>query len=342
MSTGPKLRRALLNSWYQETRWFTYLLLPFSLVFYSVQKIRYFLYQTGILKQTTFKVPVIVVGNLSVGGTGKTPLMASLANYLQSVGFKPGIVLRGYNGRAKNWPQIVSAQSDPCLVGDEAVFLAQQTRLPVVAAPRRVAAVQTLINHFSCDVVLSDDGLQHYALGRQVEIAVLDGKYRLGNGYCLPAGPLREPPSRLKQVDFVVVNGRSATQNEYAMQLIPDKLYKLLDPTQTWNMPLLEAVKVHAIAGIGFPQRFFETLTQLSFEVIPHPFPDHHLFSANDINLPDYPIIMTAKDAVKCQAFADERHWCLSVKAELTESFLSTICKKLGPASVVGAGRSLG
>lgn len=324
-----KLRVALLDSWYQKSRWFTYLLLPFSFIFAAIVFVRRKLYQWGIKKSTRFSVPVIVVGNLTVGGSGKSPLVAFLAQYFASKGYKPGIVLRGYKAKAKQWPQTVNSDSDPALVGDEALMLAQQTQVPIVAGPDRVVAVQQLLQEFNCDLVLSDDGLQHYALQRRIEIVVLDGKHGLGNGYCLPAGPLRETAQRLRAVNFVVLNGGIPKGNEYAMQLTPNKIYKLCDHTQSWALPLEQKTIVHAIAGIGFPERFFNSLSQLGFDVIPHPFPDHHDFSFVDIDLPDYPIIMTTKDAVKCQAFADKRHWCLGVQAELDPPFFTALERAL-------------
>jgi tetraacyldisaccharide 4'-kinase len=318
-------RSALLASWFQGPRYFTYLLLPLSFFFSILVFFRRCFYRFGIFPSQDFDVPVIVVGNITVGGNGKTPLVIFLANYFREKGYKPGIVMRGFKGKAKHWPHVVYPDTDTELVGDEAVMMAQLTQLPVVVAPDRVAAVRQLLDDFSCDLVLSDDGLQHYGLGRKREIAVLDGENRLGNGYCLPAGPLREPAGRLQQVDFVVVNGGAPKAGEYAMSLVPDKIYNLEDATQSWALPVKGGTKVHAIAGIGFPERFFNSLRQLGFEVIPHPFPDHYAFEFSDINLPDYPIIMTAKDAVKCQSFADERHWCLSVRAELGQDFLDRL-----------------
>lgn len=325
----PKLRLALLNSWYQQPRWFTYCLLPFSFIFSFVVLARRKFYQWGLIKSFGFKVPVIVVGNITLGGTGKTPLITALVQYLQTKDYKPGIVSRGYKAKNKLWPQVVKSDSDPVQFGDEAVMLAKQVRVPVVVSPKRVDAVKYLLNNFSCDLVLSDDGLQHYALQRDIEIIVIDGKVRLGNGYCLPAGPLRETAARLKENSLVVINGGQADAHEYNMQLVTDKLYNLMQPERLWSLPLTEKVKVHAVAGIGFPQRFFDSLTQLGFEVIPHSFPDHHDFSFADIDLPDYPIIMTAKDAVKCQAFADQRHWCLAVSAQIDPYFLNALEQQL-------------
>lgn len=306
-----------IKNWYKPPNFLSYLLFPFSAIYCLIINLRHLLYAWGLKKTYVLKVPVIVVGNLTVGGNGKSPLVIALAKHFKAQGIKVGIVTRGYKGRAKSWPQVVNADSDPIEVGDEAVMMAAQAEVPVVVAPNRVLAAQQLIQDFASELIISDDGLQHEALGRNLEIAVVDAQHRLGNGFCLPAGPLRESAKRLQRVDYVVVNGGVAKDHEFQMRLLPDLIYNLANPKQLWTLPLTQAVTVHAVAGIGFPQRFFDSLKQLGFICIPHEFPDHHQFTANDIDFSDFPIIMTAKDAVKCKAFADQRHWCLTVRAEV-------------------------
>lgn len=320
-----------------EQYWYTsnltsWLLLPLSWLFCLVVALRRLSYRFGLLYSYQMPVPVIVVGNITVGGTGKTPLVAWLVDYLIRNGFKPGVVSRGYGGKSKHWPERVTPDSDPQLVGDEAVLLARRTNCVMAVGPDRVAAVDLLINDCGCDIIVSDDGLQHYRLGRDVEIAVVDGNRRLGNGFCLPAGPLRELPSRLHQVDAVVVNGGKAERGEFSMRLTGDTLVNLTDPSWTKNLEDLRNKDVHALAGIGNPSRFFSQLRHAGLKVIEHPFPDHHQFAAADLSFDDFlPVLMTEKDAVKCEAFASERHWVLPVQAVLDEVFerrLTTLIKR--------------
>lgn len=263
-------------------------------------------------------MPVLVVGNVTVGGTGKTPLVAWLVRYLEAAGWAPGIVTRGYGGRAGHWPQQVRPDSDPATVGDEAVVLARRTGRPVAAGPDRVAAARALVHYRHCDIVVSDDGLQHYRLARDLEVAVVDGTRRLGNGRCLPAGPLREPARRLGTVDLVVAHG-DAARGEFAMEYRPEPLRRVTDENIS-RAPLPgRGIRVHGVAGIGDPHRFFAQLNGLGFRVTPHAFPDHHPFTPADLRLePDLPIIMTEKDAVKCRHFAGGNTWYLPVTAEPT------------------------
>ena len=205
------------------------LLWPLSLLFGLVARVRRWCYQHGLRHSTAVAAPLIVVGNITVGGTGKTPLVAHLVDLLREAGYQPGVISRGYGGQSKQWPLRVMADSDPRQVGDEPVLLARRCHCPVVVGPDRVAAAQTLLETYRCNVILSDDGLQHYRLRRDLEIAVVDGFRRLGNGACLPAGPLREPPSRLREVDFVVGNG-VARGGEYLMSLRGDTVIHLADP----------------------------------------------------------------------------------------------------------------
>jgi tetraacyldisaccharide 4'-kinase len=220
------------------------LLWPLSLLFSLIVRARRRFYQLGIFKSIAVGAPVIIVGNICVGGTGKTPLVARLVELLREAGYKPGIVSRGYGGRSKEWPRHVSIESNPLEVGDEPVLLAQRCRCPVVVDPDRVNAAQALFARYDCNVIISDDGLQHYRLQRDIEIAVIDGLRRLGNGACLPAGPLREPSSRLREVDFVIGNG-AARGGEYLMSLRGDTAVNLADPCITATLAGFRRTTVH-------------------------------------------------------------------------------------------------
>lgn len=313
--------------WYQKSyTWLTFLLIPLSWLFGLVVSLRQWCYRIGLKKTVYFPVPVIVVGNITTGGTGKTPLVIWLATFLQSQGFRPGIVSRGVGGLKHHLPQKVSPESDPTIVGDEALLLAKRTQCPVVICIDRVAAVRELLASFDCNVVITDDGLQHYRLGRAVEIAVIDGARQMGNGFLLPAGPLREFPKRLKQVSYVLTHG---TAGDMTMQLQGDELQAIKGeaqkPLNQWNDQV-----VHVVAGIGHPERFFMMLRSKGLHIIEHVFPDHYLFKKEDFQFSDHhPIIMTEKDAVKCQLIADERFWYLPVKAVVDERLGKSLLNKL-------------
>lgn len=308
-------------------------LAPLGWLYCAGTLLRRALYRFGIVSAGRVGAPVIVVGNISVGGTGKTPLVIWIAQLLKSRGLRPGIVSRGYRGRADKWPQQVRPDSDPITVGDEPVLLAEATRCPVAADPDRLRAATTLLAHAECDVIVSDDGLQHLALGRDVEIAVIDGIRRHGNRRCLPAGPLREPVSRLESVDLVVANG-GGIAGEFDMRLRPDDVKNLVDGALRRPLASFKGERVHAVCGIGFPQRFFETLEGAGLEPVRHAFPDHHDFTAADIEFGDeLAVLMTEKDAVKCRRFASARHWCVPVRAELEQAFGERLLSLLGARS---------
>ncbi len=293
------------------------LLLPLAWVYGGVMRLRRALYRAGVLRSTRLPVPVIVVGNLSVGGTGKTPVVIHLVELLRAAGKKPGVVSRGYRGQAGHWPQSVHAGSDPLLVGDEPVLIAQRTACPVVVDPQRVRAARTLLAEYDCDVIIADDGLQHYALVRDVEIVVVDGVRRHGNGRCLPAGPLREPLARLRTVQLVMINGAGAA-GECAFTLSGDQVLAVDGRGASRPLSDLGGQTVHAVAGIGRPARFFEHLRRYQVRVIEHPFPDHHRYVAADLRFADeLPVLMTEKDMVKCRGFAGATHGYLPVMAEL-------------------------
>ncbi len=306
--------------WYAHSR-LNYLLRPLTWLYCAIITIRRILFQLKFLKSTSFDVPVIIVGNLTVGGTGKTPLVIWIANYLKKAGYKPGIITKGYLGKARSWPQQVRADSDPVMVGDESIVIAQRTACPIASGPDRVASCAALLKYHNCDVIISDDGLQHYQLARFIEIIVIDGVRRFGNGHCLPAGPLREPVQRLDKVDFVVTNG-IALNNEYAMRYIGKSVYNLADSTQTRELTDFRGMKLHAVAAIGNPAKFFEFLTNNGLTIIEHAFPDHYLYLDQDINFNDnLPIIMTEKDAVKCRRFVSDNMWVLPVEVSMKRDF---------------------
>ncbi|HUT40981.1 MAG TPA: tetraacyldisaccharide 4'-kinase [Gammaproteobacteria bacterium] len=306
--------------WYSRSPWLV-LLTPLSLLFRILVRLRRSAYRTGLLRSHRIEAPVIVIGNITVGGTGKTPLVAWLAGYLGEQGFKPGIVARGYGGRATSWPQQVRADSDPAVVGDEAVLLASLTGCPMAVGPNRVAAAEALIKYNDCDLVISDDGLQHYALQRDIEIIVIDGVRRFGVGFMLPAGPLREPVSRLREADLLVVNGIGGA-GEYPMKLKSGDVHNLRDDGVIKKLSDFRDSKVHAVAGIGNPERFFQFLRQVVRRVDEHAFPDHHRYRASDLRFDDdAPVLMTAKDAVKCRRFASGNEWYVPVRAEMSRDF---------------------
>jgi len=301
--------------WYKQhpMRW---LLLPLAWIYQCISGLRRIYLQR--FRQRQFPVPIIVVGNLTVGGVGKTPLVIALAQQLREQGLRVGIVSRGYGASVRHFPYEVSADADAVSVGDEPLLLAQKTSCPVVIAPKRVQAVQYLLDKYQSQVIISDDGLQHYAMGRAIEIVVIDGQRGLGNGLCLPAGPLREGVKRLQQADLIVVNG-AEWPNAYRMDLIPGELKQLTSGKSISAGELHGSVA--AIAAIGNPQRFFATLAALGIAFKPYCFPDHHYFQAAELCVEEDIIVMTEKDAVKCQELATETMYFLPVQASLGDDF---------------------
>jgi tetraacyldisaccharide 4'-kinase len=304
----------LVNSlWYKRNKIY-YFLLPATFIFQIVVYLRMKFLKKGKIASPA---PVIVVGNISLGGTGKTPVVIALANELLKKGIKVGIISRGYKANRQDFPYLVQKFDKAEEVGDEPLLMARKTACPVVISPDRVEAIKFLLKQFPCDIILSDDGLQHYRMHRDIEIAVLDER-DTGNGWCLPAGPLREPISRLKKVDFVIGNNISKP-GIYSMQLVPESLVQIrsgkLIPLDELPLPCA------AVAGIGNPQRFFNTLTQLGLAFNSYSYPDHWTFQLKDFNGDEESIVMTEKDAVKCSAFADERMYYLPVYAKLSQDF---------------------
>mgnify|MGYP006276843805 CR=1 FL=1 len=344
MTKPSSFEQRLVSAWYQPHLVpLTVALAPLSAVYAAVAALRRGLYRVGLFRAERLPVPVIVVGNLTAGGSGKTPLVAALARQLVARGWRPGIVSRGYgrviDAGAEHEPLLVSGTSDPGRVGDEPLLLAR-AGFPVAVARDRVAAGRALLEaHPECDVVLTDDGLQHYRLHRDVEVAVVDGERGLGNRRLLPAGPLREAPARLSGVDAVVVLVREkstafvpdrAWPEAWPMQLEGTAFHRVASPEITADASAFGGAGVHAIAGIGHPQRFFDSLRAMGIRSTNHAFPDHHRFVAADLAWPDAAsILMTEKDAVKCAAFADERCWFLPVQARIDAALVTRIEEKL-------------
>lgn len=296
--------RRYLALWFQriwQRRGIANLLLyPLSLVYIFGISMRRYAYKLGLRKPQRLAVPVVVVGNLSVGGVGKTPLVIALVEYLKHHGRKPGVIARGYRGISKHWPREVEATSDAVEVGDEPVLLFRRCEVPVVADPLRVRGARLLVEKHNCDIIVSDDGFQHFGLHRDLDIVVLDGARRLKNGWCLPAGPLRELPQALTRADMVVTQG-TAQSGEYAMQT-RIRTAVLLDGSEIQDLKQFAGQTVHAVTGIGNPTRFFQQLRAYDIQLITHQYPDHHRFCAADfaaIGAFDA-LLMTEKDAVKC------------------------------------------
>ena len=302
----------------------TLLLLPLSICYGLIISIRALLYKLGVFRVRHWNVPILVVGNLTVGGSGKTPLVIELARGLRARGWRPGVVSRGYGGISKG-PTTVTAATDPFLVGDEPVLIARETEVPVVVARKRAKAVDRLLQETEVNLVIADDGLQHLALGRVVEIAVIDGVIGHGNGLLLPAGPLREPLRRLERVDIRVRRGGQPEEGEYPMSINPS-LARNLVSGQEVELVEFSGVPLVAVAGIHQPERFFSTLRNLGLEIQEKGFSDHHAFQASDIpQAPERPVLMTAKDAVKCEPFAQENWWAVKQVVTIPQELLSNL-----------------
>ena len=313
---------------HNKLRFTNCLLLPFSAVFFILSQLRVWCYKAGILKVIQAEVPVIVVGNITVGGTGKTPIVIALCRYFESQGKSIGVVSRGVGGEYTEDTLTVTPLTDPRECGDEPVLIAQQTNAQVVVAKRRNKAIKYLTSNYQVDIIISDDGLQHYAMGRDVEIVVIDGIRRFGNGLFLPSGPLREPVKRLKSVDIIINNG-SIVEGEISSQLNPECYVNLLT-NETKQLDYFKGTQCYAVAGIGNPTSFYTLLESQGVNLISKPFPDHHPFTAKDLVFDqDYPILMTAKDCVKCKHFATNQMWYLSVSAELSQDFYKQLESKL-------------
>jgi tetraacyldisaccharide 4'-kinase len=313
------------------------LLAPLSWLFSLISIVRRKILQR-LYQGKCFSVPVAVVGNISVGGSGKTPLIIALVNALNKRGYTAGVVSRGYGGAANAYPLLVTSQTPVDQSGDEPLLIARLCGCPVVVDPDRVRAVEFLLHETSCDIVLSDDGLQHYRLHRDIEIAVVDAARGLGNGRMLPSGPLRESPSRLSQVDFVVLNGSGADigveldlvgAHHVELQALGLRhiASNVLTPVDMWE----GGKKAHAVCGIGHPDRFAKTLATLGFEVILSSVNDHQHLSSDDLTFgDDLPVIITSKDAVKYSGVIPENLWVLEVEMSISDDFVHSLTQQAG------------
>jgi subfamily B ATP-binding cassette protein MsbA len=323
----PTQQGYLIDAWYNKSFWL-YILAPFTFLFSSLVKARRNSYVKNPKKVWSSPKPIIVVGNISMGGTGKTPLVKFIASELAKRGFKPGLVSRGYGGKYSGTLE-VTPDATYKQTGDEAQILAK-LNVPFFIDKNRSRAAKKLQEKHDVDVIISDDGLQHYAMGRDIEIAVIDGARRLGNGLAFPAGPLREPKSRLSEVDFIVNNGGPTEGDEILMTLSPAKFIHLNSGKEysvdKWPMHN----QVHAIAGVGNPNRFFDLLLRLGFEFDKNPFPDHHKYNKRDLYYLDHlPILMTEKDAAKCKHFKNSKIWYLSIESKIESQFIDRLEEKL-------------
>lgn len=305
-------------------------MLPLSWLYCAIAIVRRKSYQLGLKKSYAASAPLVVVGNIVVGGSGKTPLLIALCEFIKEKGFKPGVVSRGFGGTVAGIKQVLLDDA-PALVGDEPLMIFQRTDVPVVVGADRVAAVNYLLENNQCDIVLSDDGLQHYRMRRDFEIAVVDSSRGLGNGFCLPAGPLRERVSRLDEVDMVVYNcvDGSAETCSYTLKIID---VCQLNGEQRVSLSAFAGKKIHAVAGIGHPPRFFARLREAGIELIEHAFSDHHTYTQADFSgWQDDCILMTEKDAVKCHQLSLPDTWWVSVSAIFSETLESQLASKILP-----------
>jgi tetraacyldisaccharide 4'-kinase len=312
--------------WYETSKPPLFLTI-LSLVYQTLIELRRSAYQLGLFKSTSIPVPVIIVGNLSVGGTGKTPLTLWLVDFLHQQDYQPGVICSGYGGNFASTGnvELLTCDADPFVYGDEAVLIAARSVCPVVVGKSRVAAAQHLLSNSDCDIIISDDGLQHLGLKRDIEIIVIDGMRLFGNRRCLPAGPLREPVSHINSVDLLVSNGNSYP-NASTMTLVGSTITNLLKRDLQLPLSSLQNKPVHVITGIGNPQRFFSALTQAGLRFDTRVFPDHHHFTIDDLHFnDDYPLLMTEKDAVKCYHLATENYWVLPVEAHLDSRFSESL-----------------
>ncbi|MDH5633764.1 MAG: tetraacyldisaccharide 4'-kinase [Gammaproteobacteria bacterium] len=329
----------LTASWYRPSI-LRFLLWPVSVVFCALTILRKQLYRLTLLRTHWFPVPVIVVGNITVGGTGKTPLVIKLVELCRKAGYTPGVISRGYGVQAESYPMVLREGHTAASVGDEPLMIFRHTGCRVVIDPDRPRGVGRLLKS-QCDIVISDDGLQHYALGRDMEIAVIDGARGLGNRMCLPAGPLREPVTRLADVDMTVIsdtsgkNRRAHASAGWRMHLEPRCFVNVFDAGRRQPLDAFRRQRVHAVAGIGNPGRFFLNLSDLGCETEQHVFPDHHPYMLTDMQFgDDRPVIMTEKDAIKFEQYigqmpAEEysRYWYL--KADVVVDDESAFLKEL-------------
>jgi len=330
------IHEILNNQYYKKSSWIL-ILLPLSFIYFLLISFISWAYKVGIFKSIKMDVPVVVIGNITIGGTGKTPLVIWLLEKLIQKGIKPGLICSGYNSNAKS-PQEVFLDSKVSNVGDEALMikLSFQRRhninIPIFVGKKKVQVGKALLNSYTdIDILISDDGLQHYQLHRDFEIVVIDEVRKFGNKFLIPTGPLREPKARLNKVDAVIVNSRILKSSEYGyvMTYFGDALVNCLKTNHISDLDVLEK-EIVAITGIGNPERFFEQLTTSGLKFKTVIFNDHHLFTEFDFkNYDDMNIIMTEKDAVKCKSFAKENFWYLPIYADVEERLFEQLIQKL-------------
>ena len=317
-------RERLEASW-QKPNWLTALLLPLSLVYGLLFIANRALYSVGLKHSYRPKVPVIVVGNITVGGTGKTPLVIYLIESLKEQGLAPAVISRGYGGKSVTYPLLVTSDTPVDQCGDEPALIVARTGVPLAVGSNRKASVDLLCSQYDIDVIISDDGLQHHALHRDVEICLMDKTRPKSYAFLLPSGPYREPLSRLAKVDFVVHHiqpNMRRSDSAFSMWLEAKKPVALKEGL---NSKFDFDKSTCAIAGIGNPDRFFSTCVEMGLNITKHPFSDHHDFSKEDIDFEKSQVLMTEKDAVKCRKFADQRHWFLPVDAKLTPNLAEQV-----------------
>jgi tetraacyldisaccharide 4'-kinase len=338
----------IVDAWYRKSLWL-WLLWPLSWIYACLARLRRARLEAKRTPPTSTTPPLLVIGNITVGGTGKTPLVIALVRLLTASNIKVGIVSRGYRGQASTYPLEVTGVASVEEAGDEAILMRRNLACPIFIDSVRPRAVEALSSRYDCDLIISDDGLQHYAMARAMELVVIDGERLLGNGLCLPAGPLREKPARLLEVDYLMFNGAPREKFDLPpgaaklqvgegpfitqMELKPICWINLANGSHVAleSLPVASCGRVHAIAGIGNPARFFATVKMLGYDPLCHPFPDHYQFSEQDLRLTgNQLIVMTQKDAVKCERFAGENCWYLAIDAILDDEFMNNFSHKIG------------
>ncbi len=325
--SAPSLASWLDGVWYRQ-RPVPWVLAALEHVYRAGLYGRRIAFRRRWVRQTRLALPVVVVGNVTVGGTGKTPLVIWLVRELQQRGWNPGVLLRGYGGHAAR-AQAVGPDADADSVGDEALLVRRATGAPVAIGRKRAQAGSILADRGDCDVLLTDDGLQHWSLARDLEIAVIDGARRLGNARLLPAGPLREPAERLRRVDFIVCNG-VPRDGEIPMRVQGTRAWALNEQGRSQPLTEFRGQRVHAVAGLGNPQRFFDMLGAEGLDVIAHPLGDHHRFTGRELRFDDeLPVLITEKDAVKCSGLILPNVWVVPAEAQLPQSFADALHQRL-------------